>query len=166
MHCNTLYYVYRDINQNMINYICQPQIKSMIVTDIKKITTYTTLNIDTVPRSHSTTTTDSMQILATLINPENGTSKTNKLNQRPKGKRFRLENALQERKVDDAGLAGQGAQNGVVEHLVSEEGHFTAKDRFAFAAAGESVEHVEEDETGEGHGCVMGGYDAGSLVDW
>jgi hypothetical protein len=77
-----------------------------------------------------------MQVLATLINPEHRTSNANKLNQRPKGKWFRLENTLQERQVDDAGLAGQGAENGVVEHLVSEEGHFAAEDGFTFAAAG------------------------------
>lgn len=99
-----------------------------------------------------------MQVLAALIDPKHRAGNANKLEQRGKAQRLGLEETLQERQVDDTGLAGQGAEHGIVEHLVSEEGKFAAEDGLAFTAAGQGVEHVEEDEAGEGHGGIVGSY--------
>lgn len=117
-------------------------------------------NINTIPNAQPATAAHGMKILAALIDPKHRAGNANKLEQRGKAQRLGLENALQEREVDDAGLAEKGAEHGVVEHLVSEEGEFAAEDGFTLAAAGQGVEHVEEDEAGEGHGRVVGGYDA------
>lgn len=122
-------------------------------------------NINTIPHAQSTATAQSTQVLAPLINPEHRAGNANKLEQRSQAQRLGLENALQEGQVDDAGLAGERAQHGIVEHLVAEEGEFAAEDGLAFAAAGEGVEHVEEDEAGEGHGGVVGGYHAGPFAE-
>lgn len=71
-----------------------------------------------------------------------------------------MEDTLQEGQVDDAELAHQGAEDGVIEHLVLEEAELAAQHGLGFTAAGQGVEHVEEDETGEGHGGVVVGDDA------
>jgi hypothetical protein len=71
--------------------------------------------------------------------------------------RLGLEDALQRREVDDHELAQETARDGVVEHLVAEDLDLAREDRFAFGAARQRVEHIEENEAGEGHGGVAGG---------
>lgn len=107
-----------------------------------------------------------MQIFAAFIHPEHRTGNEDQLDQRPEAESLGLEDALQEGQVDHAGLAGQGAKNSVIEHLVSEQRHFTAQDGLTLAAAAQCVEHVEENEAGECHGGVVRGDDAGALLDW
>lgn len=107
-----------------------------------------------------------MEVLATLIDPEHGTGNADQLGQRAKAESLRLEDALEEWQVDHTGLAGQGAKNCVVEHLVPEEWKFAAQDGLAFAAAGQGVKHVEQDEAREGHCGIVGGHHARSLAQW
>jgi len=115
------------------------------------------LNIDTVPRAHGPPPFHGVVVLSRLVYPENGTGNAYQLEQMPQAEGLCLEDALQERQVYNAGLAREGAEDGVVEHLVTEEGQLAAEHGLALAAAGQRVEHVEEDEAGEGHGGVVGG---------
>jgi len=68
-----------------------------------------------------------------------------------------LENALQRREVNDSQLSEQTARDGVIKHLVVEDTNLACKNGFAGGATGQCIEHIEENEAGEGHGCVAGG---------
>lgn len=72
--------------------------------------------------------------------------------------RLGLKDALQRWEINDSELAQQTARDGIVEHFVVKDADFACEDGFARGAAGQSVEHVEEDEAGEGHGRVSGCY--------
>ena len=102
------------------------------------------------------------QILPKFVNPEHRARNTNQTNQVPKFQTLGLKHVLQKGQVYDAGLTEQGAQDGIIEHFVSGQGHLAAEDGLGFTSAGEGVEHVEEDETGECHGGVAAGDDAGT----
>lgn len=105
--------------------------------------------------------------LPPLIDPEHRTSNTHQGQQIPEPQRLRLKDALQERQVHDRHLAREAARDGVVKHLVREETDLAPQDALGLAAAGQGVEHVEEDEAGEGHGGVAGrdGVVDGHLAD-
>lgn len=105
--------------------------------------------------------------LPPLIDPENRTSSTHQSNKIPKPQCLRLKDALQERQIDDSHLARQAARDSIIEHLIREQTDFAAEDALGLAAAGQGVEHVEEDEAGEGH-CGVAGRDGvidGHLAD-
>ncbi len=105
--------------------------------------------------------------LPPLIDPENRTGNTHQRQQIAQPQRLRLEDALQERQIDDSHLARQAAGDGIIEHLIREQADFAAQDTLGLAAARQGVEHVEEDEAGEGHGGVAGrdGVVDGHLAD-
>lgn len=84
-----------------------------------------------------------MQVLAAFIRPEHRTGNADQLEKGRETESLGLEDALQERQVYHTSLAGQGAENSVIEHLVSEQRHFTAQNGLALTAAGQCVEHVE-----------------------
>lgn len=105
--------------------------------------------------------------LPPLIDPENRTGNTHQGQQIAQPQRLRLKNPLQERQIDDRHLARQAAGDSVIEHLIGKQADLAAQDALGLAAAGQGVEHVEEDEAGEGHGGVAGrdGVVDGHLAD-
>lgn len=96
-----------------------------------------------------------------LIHPKNRTRQRDQDQQISKPQALGLKHLLQEREVDNAELSHQAAGNGIIEHFVPEQFEVAEEDGFGFGAAGERVEHVEEDEGGEGHGCVAAGDEFG-----
>lgn len=116
--------------------------------------------IPTPTPSQPQTPTSPLIPLPPLINPQNQTRHENQPDQIHEPQRFGLENPLQRREIDNQSLTQQRSENRVVEHLVAfnfarwKEGNFAKEDGFSGAAAGEGVEHVEEDELGECQGCV------------
>ena len=97
------------------------------------------------------------QVFPRLVDPEHRARDTQQPQNVQSPQRLCLKHALQKRQVDDAGLAGETAGDGVVEHLVAEELNLAGEDGLRFAPAGQRIEHVEEDEGGEGHGGVAAG---------
>ena len=63
-------------------------------------------DVGTIPRADSAAAAHSMQIFATFIDPEHRAGEENQLDNGCEGERLGLEDALQERQVDDTGLAG------------------------------------------------------------
>lgn len=92
--------------------------------------------------------------LPTLIHPKHRTRNTRQKHQVPRRQPLGLENPLQKRQVDHRHLPQQAAPNGEIKHLIADKVQLPAEHALALAAAGERVEHVEEDEAGEGHGGV------------
>jgi len=107
----------------------------------------------TIPPEPSPPTSRSI-VLPALIHPKHRTRNARQKHQIPCRQPLGLENSLQKRQVNHGHLPQQTATNREIEHLVAEKGQFASEHAFTFAAAGQRVEHVEEDEAGEGHGGV------------
>ena len=106
------------------------------------------------------------QVFPRLVDPEHRARDAQQPQNVQRPQRLRLKHALQKGQVDDTELPGETAGDGVVEHLVAEELDLAEQDGFRFGAAGERVEHVEEDEGGEGHGGVAAGHgELGAAVE-
>lgn len=70
--------------------------------------------------------------------------------------RLSLEHPLQRRKVYDQHLSDQTQGHSDQEHLIGEQSHL--EHGFRLRPTRERVEHVEENEAGEGHRRVARGY--------
>lgn len=107
----------------------------------------------TVPSQPSPSTPRSI-ILPPLIDPKHRARNARQKHQIPRAQPLRLEYPLQEGQVNHRHLPQQAAPHGEIEHAVADEVQLPAQHALALAAAGQRVEHVEEDEAGEGHGGV------------
>lgn len=107
----------------------------------------------TIPPQPSPSTPRSI-ILPTLIHPKHRARNARQKHQVPRRQPLGLKNPLQKWQVNHRHLAQQAAPNGEIKHLVADEVQLPAQHALALAAAGQRVEHVEEDEAGEGHGGV------------
>lgn len=95
--------------------------------------------------------------LPPLIHPKHRARNPHQKHQIPQPQPLRLKNPLQKRQVDHRHLAQQAAPDREIEHPVADEVQLPAQHALALAAARQRVEHVEEDEAGEGHGGVARG---------
>jgi hypothetical protein len=130
----------------------QPALNSPVARNKNK------LHISTIPAAHAAP--PPLEPLAPLVRPKHGAGQQDEREHVKQAQRLGLEDALERGKVDDEGLAEQAASHGVVEHLVLAEADLAAQHALGLGAARERVEHVEEDEAGEGHGGVARGHDA------
>lgn len=97
--------------------------------------------------------------LPALIDPKHTTRHDRQANQIAQPKRLGLKHTLQRWEIDHERLTHQTARDSEVEHAIAlgtPELDFAAQDGFRGTPACERVEHVEEDESGEGERGVAG----------
>jgi hypothetical protein len=93
-------------------------------------------------------------IFPPFIDPEDQTRDAQERNEVSEAESLGLENALQDRKVNDGHLAQEASANREIKHPIAKQLHLAARDALIRRPTRQGIEHIEEDETGEGHGRV------------